>query len=368
MKKKWIFLGVALVFIGLVAVSVQQQTDGTSKTINSAPVEPSESETVSPPAPAAPEETPPTPAETSPAPTETQEPPPTPAEPPDSIYSKLSDEQFSQLTELVVESFYTFTLSDEAYNSVDEETMNCLTSIYNYAYDHNFEIDPDYKAAFETRIDVVMGIPNYDQLEKNFTVGMAIDFASGQWNKTITPYTLDPNDVVKMDGRIYIDAEGYLDVGVKVYWEGDDGKMEEAGEIKDIAYNREINGTEYAYALNVEYFDDPYSSGWRDGEGFLTTSKRFNGKPMYYVDALDPNRLIKKETIDYSGSIQWIPFTKERAEVGMEVYLGALSAKTYMFTIVKVDPANDTLTVKYPSGSVEAKSLTRLDYKNLYTK
>lgn len=145
--------------------------------------------------------------------------------------------------------------------------------------------------------------------------------------------------------------------------------MSKVGEIKDIAYDTEINGTTYAYALNVEYYDDPDSSGWTDGESFLMTNKKLTGKPLYYIDPLDVNRKIQKETIDFSGNVSWKPLKKTTPKNGMEVYMGIGSAKTLMFTIVEVDKDLDMMLVEYPSGSIEYKSYSHMiDNDTLYVK
>lgn len=292
------------------------------------------------------------------------------AEPLDSIYADLSDTQFALLTEMMAKSFYSFTLDDPDYNVLTEypAVMDCLTAIYMYAYSNYFEIDPDYKAVFATKYEVISNIPNYEQLQENFLVEHYRDNIGNKWIYTINSYSLDPNDVFDDNGTLYIDAEGYLNKDVTVYWEEDEG-LEATGKITDIAYNIEVDGVIFAYALNVDFFDDPSASGWRDGENFLTFNKELTGKPAYYVSALDKNRNIKKEIIDYSGSIQWKPLDISNAKSGTEVYLGATGTKAFMFTVIDVNPAEDSMTVKYPSGSVETKCYSAItNQKNLYVK
>jgi len=281
--------------------------------------------------------------------------------PPSSVYTELSDEQFALLTEEIAKSFYSFSLPEEEYQVLQDAptVMDCLTKIYDYAYNNYFEIDPAYKSAFADKYDVVSAIPNYDQLMENFVIEHYRDSASNRWVYEINSYSLNPSDVVQDDGIIYIDAEGYLKEGVTVYWEEDD-KIVEVGEIEDIAYNKEINGVILPYALNVTFFGDPDSSGWRDGESFLTFNKKLVGKPAYFVSALDGNRSVKKEIIDYSGSIQWRVLDEGNAKSGTTVYYGATTVKAPMFMIKEVDPRNDVMIVEYPSGSVENKSYSAM--------
>lgn len=277
------------------------------------------------------------------------------------IFSTLTDEQFCTLTDAVAKSFYSFALSESEYQSLvaDEEVMNCLTQIYNYAYKNYFELDPEYRSAFSHRQEVVSTLPSYDILKERFSLEHYLDSKSGEWVYSINSFTINPNDVVMYDGVIYIDAEGYLDKGVAIYWE-EDGSMVKVGEIVDIAYDKEIDGTVYGYAINVEYYDDPYSSGWTDGGTLLTMNKQYTGKPIYYIAALDPNRVIAKESIDYNNSVNWKSLTQENLKPGIDVYIGITDTKSYIFTVVDVDPINDKITVRYPSGSVEAKSYSAM--------
>lgn len=278
-----------------------------------------------------------------------------------SVYSKLSDKQFCLLTEMIAKSFYSFTLSKEDYKTIDADspTMNCLKRIYNYASNNYFELDPDYKVAFASKHKAVTSIPNYKVLEKNFKIEYCLDKKTGKWIFTINSYSLNRNDVVEYDNEQFIDAEGYLNKGVVVYWETE-GRMEAVGEIKDIAYDKEIDNTLFVYALNVKFYDDPYSSGWMDGEVFLRANKNITGKPLYYINVLDKNRTIIKEEIDYTGSIIWKPLKNITPKSGTEVYMGAYKSKSFLFTIVAVDKENDIMFVKYPSGSTEYKSYSAI--------
>lgn len=277
------------------------------------------------------------------------------------IFSTLTDEQFSSLTEAVAKSFYTFTLSESEQQSLaaDTKVMECLTQIYQYAYKNNFELDPEYKSAFSVRADVVKNIPSYELLKERFMIEYYRDSSIGQWICTINSYSVNPKDVVTYDGDLYIDAEGYLQKGVVLYWE-EDGAMVKVGEIKDIAYDKEIDGTAYGYALNVEYYDDPYSSGWTDGQIILAMNKKFAGKPIYYVSVLDPNRSIAKQDIDYDNSVNWKLLTVDNLTSGIEVYYGISSTKSYIFTVESVDLAGDKLTVRYASGNIEVKSCSAM--------
>jgi len=278
-----------------------------------------------------------------------------------SVYSKLTDKQFVQLTELLAKSFYSFTLTNEELKTVDSNSsvMSCLTKIYNYAYENYYELDPEYKEVFATKYDVVEKISNYETLKENFVTDYYYDNATKKWIYTINSYSLNKDDVVIYDDKLYIDAEGYLNKGVIVYWLSD-GIMEAAGEIKDIAYNKKVNGTTFVYAINIDYYDDPYSSGWTDGEIFLKSNKNYTGKPLYYVDVTDVNRNIIREEIDFSGSIVWKPLKKSKPSIGIEVYTGASNSKSYVFTIVAIDVESDSMLVKYPSGSTEYKSYSAI--------
>ncbi len=278
-----------------------------------------------------------------------------------SIYSKLTDKQFALLTELLAKSFYSFTLTNEELKTVDSNSsvMSCLTKIYNYAYDNYYELDPEYKEVFATKYDVVKKISNYETLKENFITDYYYDNATQKWIYTINSYSLNKDDVVIYDDELYIDAEGYLNKGVIVYWLND-GIMEAAGEIKDIAYNKKVNGTTFVYAINIDYYDDPYSSGWTDGEIFLKSNKNYTGKPLYYVDVADVNRKIIREEIDFSGSIVWKPLKKSKPSIGIEVYTGVSNSKSYVFTIADIDVESDSMLVKYPSGSIEYKSYSAI--------
>lgn len=222
-----------------------------------------------------------------------------------SIYYALSTEEFANLTNILSESFYTFSVSEE-----------------------------------------------------------------GKWIYTIESYIVDNKDIVEYENTKYIDPEGYLQPGIEIYWI-EDNAMCNICKIKDIGYNREINGTVYPYALNVEFYDDPYSSGWRDGYSFLRANKDFCGKPAYYIKLVDENRRIQKESIDFDGNTDWTSLSNIRANKlnGLEVYMGKNGTKTYIFKIITADKANDTLFVEYPSGSTELKSYKAITKnESLYVK
>lgn len=277
----------------------------------------------------------------------------------DSIYSKLSDENFGILTELLAKSFYSFSLDEQDFQRLEaaEDVKNCLQTIFDYANKNAFQLDPQYQEVFATKYEVVSKISNYDLLQERFIIEYYRDSAKKEWIYSINSYTVNEEDIVEYDGIKYIDPEGYLQPGVRVYWIEDD-KMCEIGEVKEIAYNKEIEGTSYPYALYVEFFDDPYSTGWRSGYHFLRANKELSGKPAYYIQLLDKNRGVCKEEIDYKGNVSWKPLSgvSESKLVDLEVYMGTTNTKSYIFKIVSVNRANDIMMVEYPSGSVQKKS------------
>lgn len=279
----------------------------------------------------------------------------------ETAYTKLSDEQFILLTNAIAKSFYSFTLTQEDYDLLEKEQqcMECLTQICDYAYKNHFQLDPDYQIAFSKRYELIEKHPCYEALKKNFMVEAYRDSAKGEWVHEIHSYSLKPADVVEYDGVLYLDAEGYLNIGTEVFWE-EEGQFKKVGKIIDIAYGKKIDDTFYGYALNVEFYDDPDSSGWTDGEVFLTMNKKLGGKAIYYVSALDVNRNVIKEYIDYSNSVVWKPLNKDNCKKGLEVYYGIGSTKTFIFTIVDVDVEKDTLIVRYSGGAEEKKSYSAL--------
>ena len=287
-----------------------------------------------------------------------------------SAYAKLSDSQFATLTELVAKSFYSFLLTNEDYQKVvsDSEVAACLKQIHNYAYDHFFAIDPEYKQAFEKKYEIVKNISNFEELEEKFMLEYYLDFQTGEWIFTINAFAINPDDCVKTEETIYMDAEGYLNPGVELYWE-EDGKFENIGKIEEVAYQKKIDGVYYGYAIKIQYYDDPYSSGWYDGEHMLTTNKKFSGKPLFYIDVLDVNRRLLRENLDYSTTITWENLSRANAKPGTDVYYGALNSKGYIFTIVSVDVNSDKMIVRYANGNVEEKSYQAIaDSKHLYVK
>ena len=287
-----------------------------------------------------------------------------------SIYDELTNDQFKVLTELLAKCFYSFTLANEDANKLtdDPQVETCLNGILNYAHANYFELDPQYREAAKGKYDVISSIPNYEELKNNFTLEHYVDGRTGKDSFIISSYSVDPQDVLICDEEIYIDAEGYLKKGTELYWE-EDGVMEKVAEVVDVARNKEVNGVLYGYAINIKYYDDPYSSGWHDGENVLRANKNLTGKPLFYVRALDPNRQIAKECIDYNNGILWERLNADNVKIGTEVYMGMYSAKSYVFVIVEANPKLDTMTVKYPNGSIEVKSYSAIiNNTNLYTK
>ena len=288
----------------------------------------------------------------------------------DCSYAKLSDEQFALLTEMLEKTFYAMTIEEEDYQRVesDEAVLSCLNQLMEYAYENNWELDPDYRGIFTTKQDVVVSIPNYDELQEDFIIDRMLIHQSGEWVFNIRSYSVNPDDVLEQDGEKYIDADGYLAKGVVVYWK-EDGVLEAAGEVVDIAYNQEIDGVQYAYAINVDYYDVPEDSGWRDGVSFLRTNKELGGEPLYYIKLTDENRSIIKEEIDYAGSTKWYSLGSAKIEKGLEVYMGRGSAKVHQFTIESFDKSLDQMVVVYPDGSKEIKSYSAmLENDALYVK
>ena len=285
----------------------------------------------------------------------------------ETIYSTLTDDQFLMLTDAMANTFYSFAISEDAYQQLaaDPLVLDCLGQILSYAYDHCFELNPDYKNAFSTRYDLVSSHACYETLKQNFAIDVYRNSTTGTWEYIINSYSISPEDLLIHNEDLYLDAEGYLNKGVVLYWE-ENGSIVMVGEVVDIAYNAEIAGTVYGYAVNVEFYDDPSSSGWMDGEMLLAFNKRLTGKPIYYIDPLDENRCIKKEEIDYSNSFIWKPLHKNNAKEGTDVFLGSelTNSKSYLFTIVNIDEANDTMIVSYPSGSIENKSYSSMLSKN----
>lgn len=276
-------------------------------------------------------------------------------------YQKLSDTQFSLLTEFVAKSLYSFTLEQTDYEKLsnDSDVMDCLKKIYDYAYNNYFELDPNYKKAVSLRSEIVSNIPNYQDLQSNFIIEHYRDAQQSKWIYTITSYSINPQDTIKVNDVIYVDAEGYLNPGVILYWK-EDGNMVKVGEIEDIAYKKEINGVVYGYAIKINYYDDPYSSGWYDGEHMLTANKKLSGKPLFYINVLDSNRRVAREEIDYSSGIKWKSLSKSNAKAGVQVYYGVSNAKSYIFTIMSVDSQADTMLVKYANGNLEVKSYSAM--------
>lgn len=145
------------------------------------------------------------------------------------------------------------------------------------------------KKAFSVRFALVKKASKYKLLKNRFKVSENKDGAS------IKSYTVNSDDVIEYGGVKYIDADGYLSKGITFYWE-EDGGMEKAGTIKDIAYNKDVNGFECEYAIKVKYVgEDAY---WKDGISFLRSAKITGGDTVYYVALFDSKRPIKKEDLD----------------------------------------------------------------------
>lgn len=208
-----------------------------------------------------------------------------------SIYGDLSDKDFTTLTNLVAKSFYSHKLNYENQQIVNKNTRinKCLKTIYQYADKHYLKIDPAYQKAFSVRFALVKKASKYKLLKNRFKVSENKEGAS------IKSYTVNSDDVIEYGGVKYIDADGYLSKGITFYWE-EDGGMEKAGTIKDIAYNKAVNGIECEYAIKVKYVgEDAY---WKDGISFLRSAKITGGDTEYYVALFDSKRPIKKEDLD----------------------------------------------------------------------
>lgn len=288
----------------------------------------------------------------------------------ESIFTALSDEEFGLLTQMVAKSFYSFVIdaNDSALLSKYPQVDTCLRTILSYAYEHYFDLMPEYQQACFSRAEVIMAIPNYELFKDRFSVVYRRNSSKQTWEYTVNSYPLNADDIIVYNNEVYVDAEGYLDKGVSLYWE-EDGAIVKVGEVKEIAYNKNIDGIQYPYAVNVEFFDDPYSSGWDSGEKLLALNKRLTGKPIYFVNALDPNRRIIREEIDYNGNIHWEQLSNSNAKSGTKVYLGALGTKGFIFEIIEADKGTDLMIVKYPSGTVERKSFSAMiNAGNLYVK
>ncbi len=278
-----------------------------------------------------------------------------------SVYEALSDEEFAHLTKYLAKSFYSFTLDTDDYNEMMTypDVVECIKMVYDYAYNNCWELDPSFESILSKRINSVSSIPEWDIFIERFMLERRYDNKTGEWVYDINSYSIDPESMFLYDDGYYLDAEGYLGIGCILYWENE-GKMERVGTVVDIARNKEIDGTVYAYAVNVDYEIDEASDGWHNGEALLSFNKRFGGNPIYYVSATDTRRSFVRESIDYSGNIVWTRLNERNACVGTEVYFGLYSAKSYSFTIVWVDAKNDLMLVEYPSGTIEEKSYSAM--------
>ena len=131
----------------------------------------------------------------------------------------------------MAKSFYSHKLNYENQQIVNKNTRinKCLKTIYQYADKHYLKIDPAYQKAFSVRFALVKKASKYKLLKNRFKVSENKEGAS------IKSYTVNSDDVIEYGGVKYIDADGYLSKGITFYWE-EDGGMEKAGTIKDIAY------------------------------------------------------------------------------------------------------------------------------------
>jgi hypothetical protein len=101
----------------------------------------------------------------------------------------------------------------------------------------------------------------------------------------------------------------------------------------------------------------------------LALNKKLSGKPLFYVNALDKNRRIVREELDYHSGIEWEPLSAANAKEGTKVYQGALHAKGYLFTIVSIDSKSNIMLVQYLSGNTEIKNYDAMvNGKYLYVK
>ena len=66
--------------------------------------------------------------------------------------------------------------------------------------------------------------------------------------------------------------------------------MEKAGTIKDIAYNKAVNGIECEYAIKVKYVgEDAY---WKNGISFLRSAKITGGMTRKFISRLMPRHSV----------------------------------------------------------------------------
>lgn len=218
-----------------------------------------------------------------------------------SIYSRLSEEEFTLLVKLIGKSFYSFNLSNEDYDITSEHSnvMECLTRIYDYAYENNWKLDPEFSSCFSERWNENLSTNHTEIsniLESNFNYGVELDLQTKEWKYDLESYSFKPDDLIKYNDEYYVDADGYIGKGVILY-SFDSDNLVAVAEIKDIEYNKVIEGWDGSHVVPFGIFIEYYGEEayWKDGEDVLRTSKRISGKPLYYVKVLDINRVIKKE-------------------------------------------------------------------------
>lgn len=218
-----------------------------------------------------------------------------------SIYSRLNDEEFIMLVKLVSKSFYSFNIAEEEYNIANENPniVECLPNIYDYAYTNYWELDPVFSDCFTERWNEELATNNHEitnDLENSFDYSLKLDLNTKEWKYKIESYSFNSDELIKYNNEYYVDADGYVGKGVVLYsYEGED--LAAVAEIKDIQYNKEIeggNGTFIVpFGIFIEYYGD--EAYWKDGKKVLRSNKSVSGEPLYYVKVSDSNRTIKKD-------------------------------------------------------------------------
>lgn len=181
----------------------------------------------------------------------------------------------------------------------------------------------------------------FDMLSYSFEISWKID---GTYYIGLPEY--DDEDIPE-EFSDYLCAQGYANKGSTLY-SIEDGQMVKAAEIFDIAYGSIIDNTAYGLALLVRYEGDN-EQVWQDGDNMLSYG-------TYYVKRTDSGRHLKKDWDDYSEYFEWKQLGSFYVLPLSEVYMGAGSCKTWIFTILDYNKKLDIMQVQYPDSSVETKS------------
>lgn len=286
-------------------------------------------------------------------------------------WSDLKDDSNTYIStmEILGRTFRFEEFSDDVKSELVNEDVKELVSKLYKDYIQTGKLDTDFQNAFTEFCKKQKYETMYYEENKNYSFYDTLSYSfviSWKYEKDGTEsYFIDVPDYsedIYAKNPEYINAEGYIDNGCKIYMDIDN-EMKEVGIVEEVVYGSVIDDVAYAFGVKI-YSNEDGISEWHDGEKMFSTWKDTVGVPLYFLNKHDSNRRTQKADLNYDSYFNWVKLANVSELREKNVYMGTGNCKRYMFTIVDYNSKEDLMIVQYPDGSQEVKSCSAIVFND----